>query len=305
MTVGTGVGAVSTGSETGADLQAYSDGVVLQGSTTFRSRNAAGTAAGTGAITFGGTVDGTTDYAQSLTVDTRGATTFSGLVGNARKINALTSGELSSPGSTTFGANSGVAARTVTINDHAIFNVTGRPTVSTTGVQNYNGMVQLGADTILTSLNTVGDGGTITFAQTVDSDAPATPRALTVNTPGDEVFNGRVGGTNQLRSLATDAAGTVGGSARFNMTVSAPAGGGVAAGVTVGAGGIVTNDSTVFNVTGGGTQATPAVLTLGNGTQNYSVGSTATTTISQDTVLVGIDAATVPATTAGYQGAAP
>ncbi len=75
-------------------------------------------------------------------------------------------------------------------------------TFTTTGPQQYNTAVILTAPTVLAA------GGNITFLSTVDSDAPATPRALTLNTGGLTVFDGPVGGTTPLLSLTTDAGGT-------------------------------------------------------------------------------------------------
>ena len=79
--------------------------------------------------------------------------------------------------------------------------------VTTTGTQTYNNTVTLGADTILTS-----SGGTdITFAKTIDG-----AQSLMVNSSGNEIFNGVVGGNTPLTSLTTDGSGIVGGGAFLN-----------------------------------------------------------------------------------------
>jgi hypothetical protein len=79
-------------------------------------------------------------------------------------------------------------------------------TVTTTGAQNYNEAVTLSADTTLTS-----SGGNITFAKAVDG-----AQSLVVNTSGNEIFNGAIGGNTPLTSVTTDGSGTVGGSALLN-----------------------------------------------------------------------------------------
>jgi len=78
----------------------------------------------------------------------------------------------------------------------------GTPTVQTNAGQTYRNPVVLTANTILADIG----GGLISFLSTVDSDA-VTARALTINTPGNTIFNGRVGGTRALASLNTDANG--------------------------------------------------------------------------------------------------
>ena len=72
--------------------------------------------------------------------------------------------------------------------------------VQTTGAQTYNEIMTLGADTTLTSLS----GGGITFGRTLDG-----AYSLIVNTSGATTFAGLVGGRIPLRSVTTDAPGTV------------------------------------------------------------------------------------------------
>ena len=86
---------------------------------------------------------------------------------------------------------------TLTVSVEVDFNV---PTIqlnggllTTTGEdQRYNGSVILGADADL-------NGGNITFESTVDSDG--TPRMLDVDANGLALFNGDIGGTDELASL--------------------------------------------------------------------------------------------------------
>ena len=73
------------------------------------------------------------------------------------------------------------------------------------GGQNFGDAVMLGANTTLTDVPPGSSSANITFQKTIDSDAPATPRALTVNTRGATAFSGAVGSTTVLASLTTDA----------------------------------------------------------------------------------------------------
>ncbi len=177
--------ATGTPSVTTTGFQTYHDAVVLQAGTTL-------TSTGGGALTFVSTVDGPA----SLTTDTAGQTTFQGAVGGGTPLAGLT---------TQGGGAVAIDGRTVT----------------TTGLQTYGGVTTLGADTVLTS--TAANGG-VTFMTTLDSDALATPRALTINAVGNETFNGRVGSSAPLASLTTDdpAANVSGGSVVFNIGGSTP-----------------------------------------------------------------------------------
>ncbi|BFI96593.1 MAG: hypothetical protein RSP_21030 [Rhodanobacter sp.] len=131
--------------------------------------NATLTSTGSGAIDLASTVNG--GYA--LTVDTAGVTTFGGVVGGTTQLTSLTT---DAAGSTTLDGN-----------------------VSTTGGQTYNDAVTLGGNATLTSTG----GGAIDLASTVNGGY-----ALTVDTAGVTTFGGVVGGTTQLTSLTTDAAGS-------------------------------------------------------------------------------------------------
>jgi hypothetical protein len=110
-------------------------------------------------------------------------------------------------GSATFGgAVGGVASLTsLTMNNAANLNGV---SISTTGAQTYDGAVTLGASDTLTSTG----GKNITFVSAVNGDF-----GLTVNTSGNEDFEGGVGTSQALANLTTDGSGTVGGTAMFNI----------------------------------------------------------------------------------------
>ena len=214
-------------------------------------------------ITFNSTVDG----AHRLTVDTVGNEIFNGVVGGTTALTSLTTDDPGAPETGTAGGQAefnmnltlvpanvaGVNAGTVTINDAVLFNAADSilqgPTVRTTvGGQTYNGAATLGADTILAD----SAGKDITFNSTVDG-----AHRLTVDTVGNEIFNGVVGGTTALTSLTTDnpgapETGTAGGQAEFNMT----AGTGVNNKAGVNAGTVTINDGAEIDVIGS-TFATP------------------------------------------------
>ncbi|MBN2871381.1 MAG: hypothetical protein JXJ30_00550, partial [Halothiobacillaceae bacterium] len=80
--------------------------------------------------------------------------------------------------------------------------------ITTDGSQSYTGPVGLFANTTLSS-NGLGAGGTISLSSSLDSDALATARSLTVNTAGPLSFNGAVGATYPLASITSDAPGLV------------------------------------------------------------------------------------------------
>ncbi len=71
--------------------------------------------------------------------------------------------------------------------------------ITTTGLQHYNGGIELGTNSVFTSTGS----GNITFGSTIDG-----PLTLTVNTAGATSFNGIIGGTTPITSLTTDAGGT-------------------------------------------------------------------------------------------------
>ncbi len=120
-------------------------------------------------------------------------------------------------------------------------------TVTTSGLQRYDGAVTLLKDTVLTSTG----GGTITFESTIDGLF-----ALAVNTAGDEQFNGRVGTLiAPLVSLKTDDdINHFGGKVRFNVAGSANGTPSVAtSGLQTYNDAVQLLDNTVLTSTGGGT----------------------------------------------------
>ncbi len=143
--------------------------------------------------------------------------------------------------------------------------------LTTTGAQVYNASVILGANTVLVSSDPAVAGGSIVFNGTVDGTY-----SLTLNTPGDEVFNGLVGSLAPLASLTTDAVGPVGGTAEFNMDAA-----GATAGVNV-AGAVTINDGVRFDVAGSQLAAGGPASVLSGGTQTYQGAAT----LAQDTSLV-------------------
>src|SRR5207245_2715794 len=138
---------------------------------------------GTGGATFTGAVNG----AQTLTVNTTGATLFSAAVGGTTALTSLTT----DAGGTT-----------------SVMNVT------TTGVQSYGDATTLNGTTYTTTNSlfiiavilpealpisiSTGTGGA-TFTGAVNG-----AQTLTVNTTGATLFSAAVGGTTALTSLTTD-----------------------------------------------------------------------------------------------------
>ncbi len=241
--------------------------------------------AGTGPIFFQNTLDGATGTSQALTLLTTGPTgliTFGLAVGSNTPLASLTT----SP------TVAGGLAGTLQINGQV---------VNSTGLQSYAGPVQLGNGTTLTS----SAGGDITFNGTVDGVA-SNAQNLTVNTSGNEIFGGVVGGTHPLQGLVTDAGGTVGGQTQFNMTIPANT-----AGVSVGSGGVTINDVAVFNATGSSSNKVPTNIDSPSstfGTDSPTVTSTGPqmyvggVTLQKATVLQGTTAAATLTITGGITG---
>ncbi len=206
---------------------------------------------GAGTIRFASTVDSDAlATPRGLMTDTAGGTQFDGLVGNTLSLLSLAT---IAPGTVTFNAAGSDAT----------------PTVKTTTFQTYGGAVTLGADAAFSSTG----GGVVTFGSTVDSGGAA--RALRVNSTGDEIFSGVLGGTSALASLVTDGDAGIGSGGTAQFTMTAP-GGGNPAGVNAGT--VTVNDAVLFGVTGS-TTATPSVQTTGVQTYNGAA------TLTQATVL--------------------
>jgi filamentous hemagglutinin family protein len=155
-------GAIGSGSGPATGAITFAGPVILAtGPITVTTNNAA--------INFGGSVDGI----QSLAVNSgSGTTTFGAAVGGTTPLASLVTGT----GGTTA--------------------ITGG-SIHTSGAQNYDDAVTLGAATTLTGLN-------VQFAGTLDG-----AYALTVNDSGTTAFAGVVGGTIPLVSITTDAPGSV------------------------------------------------------------------------------------------------
>ena len=270
---------------TSAGGQSYTGPVVLGSDTTLTDLNK-------GNITFGNTVDsdGPDDDGayRVLTLLTNGTMTFQGNVGTGQALASLTTGGTGYTTGTT------------------LFSATAAPLlVETTvgGAQTYNNPVLIGSDTTLESAGGESTDGSITFASTVDEShavGVTTPAyTLTVNTPGNTVFSGIVGGKAPLLGLVTDTFGSTTGQTQFTINVTGQAAG--IGGVNLGSGGLTVNDTAVFNVTGSSSAKVPTDVTgAAVATNNPSVATTGALTLNnnvavldQDTVLVGASLTTL------------
>ena len=261
---GTGSLALASGSGgislSGSGTIATTGGQTYSGAVTLGANATLSDTSG-GSITFASTVDG----GFALTSSTTGVTTFSGAVGSRT---ALASLGVSGPAALDGGS------------------------VMTTGGQTYSGAVTLGANTVLSD-----SGSGITFAGTVGSDAPATPRSLTVS--GDVSFGGAVGSSDPLNALTvtgttsfganagsvtTSGAQSYGGAVTVNgnldlistgdgsagalVSLGAVSGGGHTLTVSTGAGGLTLNGVTLGGLV---TSAVSGTETLESG--SYSIAS--------------------------------
>ncbi|HQU42916.1 MAG TPA: hypothetical protein PK867_08890, partial [Pirellulales bacterium] len=183
--------AVTTVSSVNA--QTYNDAVTLgAGATTFVSTANA-------ALTFGGTVTGS---GNDLAVTSNGTTTFDGKVSVKSLTATSTSGTITFDGNVILSGATGLDVSGSKIDVQAI-------TITTTAAAapvDFNGPVVLtGAATIDTQIG----NGTITFANTLESDAVATPRDLMlIAGPGNITFVGAVG-TTPLGKIAISSANNV------------------------------------------------------------------------------------------------
>ncbi|SNS97476.1 MULTISPECIES: filamentous hemagglutinin N-terminal domain-containing protein [unclassified Azospirillum] len=193
-------GTASFKSVTTTGAQTYGDAVTLNGN--YASSNAAITVngdatlagttsinAGSGNVGFGGMVNG--GYA--LTVNSSGATSFTGVVGGTTALTSLTTdkgGSLTLAAVTTTGAQT-YGDATVTLN--------GDLTSSTgNGAIGFNGDVTLGSDVTMAA-----GSGAISVTGTING-----AHALALNSTGATTLSGIVGGTTALASLTTDKGGT-------------------------------------------------------------------------------------------------
>ncbi len=250
-----GTTAINTTGISTTGAQDYQDDVVLGANTTLAS-------SGSGAIGFAKTLNG----GFSLTANTAGATTFTGIVGGNT---ALTSITTDSAGGT-------------------VLNTTA---VTTSGDQTYNDPVIISKNVVVASTGS----GAISFNNTIDGG-----KTLDVNTAGVTTFGGVIGGNTALTSVATDAAGSTSLNAGTVTTTGAQT---YDDAVTLGAGttltstgaGLIRFGSTVngaqtlalntggttrFNGAVGGTTALTSVTTDAGGTTILN-GSSVTTTGNQ------------------------
>ena len=186
QTIFNAAGIASSPTVTTSGAQSYHDAVLLDQNTTLSS-SAGGT------IRFYSTVDAAAAGSQTLLVRTDGASEFDGPVGGTTPLAGLHVQGYSAGNLGTTDLNGGSV------------------TTAGAGGQTYDNAVVLTANGVLTDQN----GKNVTFNSTVNSQT-AQSWALTVNTAGNEVFNGIVGGSQALASLSTDANGTVGGQTIFN-----------------------------------------------------------------------------------------
>ncbi len=148
-----------------------------------------------GNISFIRTVDGN----QNLILDAgSGDITFTGAVGSTQELGEVT---LNSTGTTQ--VNNIFTAASLTTNAEGRTDLNGS-LVTTTGNQIYN-------DPVILTENITLNGSNVTFNSTVDAET-AGGQSLTVNASGTTTFGNepsdRVGGTNPLEFLTTDAPGT-------------------------------------------------------------------------------------------------
>jgi hypothetical protein len=224
-------------------------------------------------VTFTGAVDG----AQTLAVDSTGATLFSAAVGGTNALTSLTTnagGTVSLQSVTTSGAQS--------FGENATLNGT---YTTTNSAFNVGGTSTLGGATTVTT-----GSGNVTFTGAVDG-----AQTLAVDSTGATLFSAAVGGTNALTSLTTNAGGTLsanGVSTTGNQTYSETTG------VTLA--GTYSTNNTPFTInapltlSGGvtvnaGTAAINLTSTV-NGAQGLTLNSSGTTT------LTGAVGATTPLT---------
>ena len=184
---------INGGSVTTTGDQMYGDAVQLALNTIITANDA----------TFSSTVNSMAGTNRTLTVNTMtaGVTTFSGNVGGVQPLGSLTTNN-----------DGSVTAMSVTTLDGITFNDAGGVTLNGTYDSNNDnnavgdflaaGPAVLAGDTVVTT-----GMGAATFSGTVNDDAAAATRSLTVNSSGQTLFAMAVG-TVPLRSLTTDSAGT-------------------------------------------------------------------------------------------------
>ena len=202
------------GSVTTTGAQTYNGAMTLGANTTLNASAAD--------VTLNSTVDGAYDF----TVNTTGTTTMNGAVGGGTALTSLTTNAggvvlvntstVHTSGTQTYNdmvsllRSATLTGSTVTFNDAVIgtadLSVVGTTvlnagSVNTTGTQSYSAGTTLMRDTVLTA-------GAVSFVGPVES-ASSSAYALDIISSGATTFGGAVGGTHALRSVTTNAGGTV------------------------------------------------------------------------------------------------
>jgi hypothetical protein len=170
--------------------QTYSGPITL-------TANTAVADASSGDITFNNSIDG----AFALTVNTGGAITLAGVVGNTTPLASLM---IDDPAS-------GVSGGTLDLNATG---TNAAPSVVTTAGQTYNAAITLGQDTVLTDK----DAGEITLNDNVDGTDN-----FTINTAGTTLIAGFLGDTTPLATFTTNdpSSGITGGTVEFTSAATA------------------------------------------------------------------------------------
>lgn len=139
------------------------------------------------------------DGVRTLTLNGSGVTSlFQGVSAAGRRFATFTSDAAGSAiilGPITTTGNIDVLDGSVTLTSVAT------SVTSTGGDVTFGGNVVLGADVTFSGAN-------VTFSGTINDDAAATQRTLTVNSAGVTTFDGAIGGTRALAALITDAGGS-------------------------------------------------------------------------------------------------
>lgn len=147
-------------------------------------------------IIFNGLVDTNAGAADlnRLTTNADGITRFAQSVGSVRRlaqIQALGFDATNAPNASVELGIAGQTAGPIVINTSRLIDGDG---------QIYSNAVTLGADVTISDDNT----GVVTFNRTINADAAANNRALTINTAGITTFLGSIGATQELLSILID-----------------------------------------------------------------------------------------------------
>ncbi len=289
-----GVGGITlNGDITTSGAQRYQSAVVIAGDRTLAST-------GGGDVAFDGTLNSDAGANRDLTVNTSGATTFSGAVGGVDELDVLTTDDAGSvdlaANVTTVGAQtyrddtlSLSAALTdsgagITLGDEATdaLTVSGNASVNVSGAATG---FDLGADTTLAGNLTLDAGANaLTVSGTVDDDGVGgTSSDLMLNSSGATTVGGVIGGASALESVTSDDAGSL--ALNANVTTT----GGQTYNDTAIALGAVTLSDTGAGSLALGNAAADALSVTGNATVSNTGGGAldlnATTTLGADLTL--------------------